>query len=289
MPTDIAAAESFVHANARLLDRHRLAVLVHGAPVEPVLDALRAYRNPDGGFGHALEPDIRGPESEPSATLHALEVLAEVGRLGDPMVAGAAAWVAAVAEPDGGVPFVMPTAAAHPHAPFIKPAPGGSFLTFALAGALWRADSDEPWLARATDWGWAELDRADEPGAYAVKFALDFLDAVPDEQRARAAIERFRPQLEPDGSIPVPGGAEDERLTPLTLSERPGARSRALFTDEQVEADLDRLEREQQADGGWMFDWAAWSPGQTAECRGLVTLLALAKLHAHGRIDLPAE
>jgi hypothetical protein len=288
MPTDIAAAESFVHANARLLDRHRLAVLVHGAPVEPVLDALRAYRNPDGGFGHALEPDVRAPGSEPSATLHALEVLAEVGRLGDPMVAGAAAWVAAIAEPGGGVPFVMPTAAAHPHAPFIKPAPGGSFLTFALAGVLWRAGSDEPWLARATDWCWAELDRSDESGAYPVKFALEFLDAVPDEQRARAAIERFRRQLEPDGSIPVPGGAEDERLTPLTLSGRPGARSRALFTDEQVEADLVRLEREQQDDGGWTFDWAAWSPGQTAECRGLVTLLALAKLHAHRRIELQA-
>lgn len=48
-----------VLANARLLDRHRLAVLLHGAPVAPVLDALRAYRNPDGGFGHALEPESR--------------------------------------------------------------------------------------------------------------------------------------------------------------------------------------------------------------------------------------
>src|SRR5215210_6493899 len=102
MPIDIAAAESFVHANARLLDRHRLAVLVHGAPVEPVLDALRAYRNPDGGFGHALEPDVRAPESEPSATLHALAVLAEVERLADPMVSAAAAWVASIAEPDAG-------------------------------------------------------------------------------------------------------------------------------------------------------------------------------------------
>jgi hypothetical protein len=73
MPVDIDAAERFVLANARLLDRHRLAVLVHGAPLEPVLDALRAYRNPDGGFGHALDPDIRAPESEPASTLHDLD------------------------------------------------------------------------------------------------------------------------------------------------------------------------------------------------------------------------
>src|SRR5215218_7523469 len=101
MPIDIAAAETFVLANARLLDRHRLAVLVGGAPVAPVLDALRAYRNPDGGFGHALEPDVRAPGSEPSATLHALGVLDEVGMLEDPMVADAAAWIATIAEPDG--------------------------------------------------------------------------------------------------------------------------------------------------------------------------------------------
>src|SRR5215218_9541064 len=107
MPIDIAAAETFVLANARLLDRHRLAVLLHGASVATVLDALRAYRNPDGGFGHALEPDVRAPESEPAATLHALEVLAGIGALGDPMVADAAAWVATIADPGGGVPFVL--------------------------------------------------------------------------------------------------------------------------------------------------------------------------------------
>ncbi len=94
VPVDVGAAERFVLANARLLDRHRLAVVLHGAPVEPVLDSLRAYRNSDGGFGHALEPDIRSPASEPSSTLHALMVLAEIGALDDPMADEAAAWVA---------------------------------------------------------------------------------------------------------------------------------------------------------------------------------------------------
>ncbi len=284
MPKDVDAAERFVHANARLLDRHRLAVLLHGAPVAPVLDALRAYRNPDGGFGHALEPDVRAPESEPAAALHALDVLAGIGALDDPMVAGAAAWVAAIAAPDGGVPFVLPTAAAHPHAPWMVPSDGGSHLTFALAGALWEAGSGEPWLGRATEWCWARLEGPDELSAYTVKFALDFLDRVPDEARAGAAIESLRPRIGADGTIPVPGGTEDERLTPLTLSERPGARSRALFRDDQIEADLDLLERRQQDDGGWTFDWLAWSPGQTVEWRGALTLRALATLRAHGRV-----
>ena len=286
MPIDIHAAERFALANARLVDRHRVAVLLHDAPVAPVLAALRAYRNPDGGFGHALEPDIRDPESQPACTVHALEILSEVGALDDPMVAEAAAWAGQVAEPDGGLPFVLDTPTGGPRAPFLANASssGGSFLTFALAGPLLEAGVADPWLERATAWCWERLDGDERPDAYGVRAALIFLDAVPDADRAREAIERLRPNLEPDGSIPVRGGIEGERLTPLKLSGRPGARSRALFTDEQIEADLDRLEREQREDGGWDFDWLAWSPGQTVDCRGAVTLLALATLRAHGRL-----
>jgi hypothetical protein len=287
MPVDVDSAERFMFANARLLDRHRLAVLLRGAPVAPVLDALRAYRNPDGGFGHALEPDVRAPESEPAATLHALEVLAEIGALEDPMVTGAAAWVATIADPDGGVPFVLPTAAAHPHAPWMVPSDGGSHLTFAIAGVLWEVGSSESWLRRATEWCWAKLERPDELSAYLVKFSLDFLDNVPDQLRASGAIEELRARIGADGSMPVPGGTETERLTPLTLSPRPGGRSRALFTDEQIEADLDLLAQRQRDDGGWTFDWLAWSPGQSVEWRGAVTLRALATLGAHRRIELP--
>ena len=117
-----------------------------------------------------------------------------------------------------------------------------------------------------------------------MKFALDFLDRVPDEERARDAIEGLRSRLGPDGSIPVPGGTEDERVRPLVLSERPGRRSRALFTDGQIQAELDALERGQQEDGGWTFDWLGWSPGQSVEWRGIVTVRSLATLVAHGRI-----
>jgi hypothetical protein len=286
VPIDIHSAEQFMLANARLLDRHRLAVLLHGAPIAPVLDTLRAYRNPDGGFGHALEPDVRAPESEPASTLQALEVLTEIGALDDPMVADAAAWVATIADPDGAVPFVLPTAAAHPHAPWMVPSDGGSHLTFAIAGALWEAGSDEPWLARATEWCWAKLQRADELSAYWVKFSLDFLDHVSDQARAAAAVEQLRSRLDADGSIPVPGGTESERLTPLTLSPRPHGRARALFTDDQIDAELDRLGQGQQEDGGWTFDWLGWSPGQSVEWRGAVTLRALATLSAHGRVEL---
>jgi len=229
MPADVAAAEQFLLANARLLDRHRAAVLLHGAPVAPVLDTLRAYRNPDGGFGHALEPDVRAPQSEPVATLGALDVLAEIEALDDPMVSDAAAWIASIADSDGGVPFVLATAAASPHAPWMVPSAGGSHLTFALTAALWKADAGDPWLRRATDWCWAKLEHPEELSAYWVKFSLDFLDHVPEPSRASAAIEGLRPFIGSDGSLPVPGGTENERLTPLTLSATRHAQPRAVY------------------------------------------------------------
>ena len=143
---DIERAERFLSETARLLDRHRAAVLLHGAPPEPALRALLAYRNDDGGFGHALEPDVRDPGSQPAATVHALEVLSEIGVLDPPMVAGAAAWAAGVAHPDGSLPFVLPTAADSPHAPWMGPDDGPSFLTFGAVAAFSRAGVDSAWV-----------------------------------------------------------------------------------------------------------------------------------------------
>jgi hypothetical protein len=280
---DLDAAEQFVHANARLIDRHRLAVLLHGAPAGPVLDALRAYRTPDGGFGHALEPDVRCPGSQPSAVLQALEILASLGALDDPLVGEIGDWLTTITNPDGGVPTVLPSADGHPRAPWMVPAPESGFLTYAFAAKLWQAGSSHPWLEAATEWCWTTIEAADGVGGYTVKFALDFLDAVPDPARAAAAIERFRATLDADGNLPVEGGTEDEKITPVTLSPHPGTPSRALFTPGQLDADLDRLEAGQHDDGGWDVDYLHWSPGQALDWRGIATVQAIATLRTNGR------
>jgi hypothetical protein len=58
-----------------------------------VLRALAAYCSGDGGHGHALKPNVRGPFSETTSTLHALEVLDELVALANPL-ADVADWVA---------------------------------------------------------------------------------------------------------------------------------------------------------------------------------------------------
>ena len=282
MPIDRAAAETFVWSAARLVDRHRYAMLFGEGSADPVLAALSGYRNADGGFGHALEPDLRCPGSQPAATLYALEMLHEAGRLDSEMARGARAWIAQVAAPDGGIPQALPGFERYPHAPWWSPGPG-SLLTFGLAGVLHAgAVTGDEWLERATGWCWRAIDDVAEPSGYWLKFACAFLDAVPDEDRARAAIASLRSRVDPEAFAPA-GGTEGERLRPLDLSPRPGTRSRELFSEAEIAAHLDEVEDGQREDGGWMFDWLAWSPEQTSAWRGIVTIRALTWLRDNGR------
>ena len=77
---DVEAARNFVLGNARLLDRRRFLHRFEDGSAEAVLEALLPYRNEDGGFSHALEPDLRGLASQPVPLEHALHVLDEIDR-----------------------------------------------------------------------------------------------------------------------------------------------------------------------------------------------------------------
>ena len=108
MTVDLAAAQAFLDTHARILDRHRHALLQgHGDPGR-VLAALAAYRNPDGGYGWGLEPDLRAPESQPAAAGHAFEVFAEIAPHVSAHAAALCDWLDAITLADGGLPFVAP-------------------------------------------------------------------------------------------------------------------------------------------------------------------------------------
>jgi hypothetical protein len=63
-------------------------------------------------------------------------------------------------------------------------------------------------------------------------------------------------------------------VTAYGLTFGVGSRSRGPLTEAQIEAHLDTVEASQHDDGGWMFDWLAWSPAQTTAWRGIVTIRA---------------
>jgi hypothetical protein len=71
-------AKEFLYRNARLLDRKRFEYHFEGGSKAEVVNVLRTYQNQDGGFGNALEPDIRCPQSQPVPTEVALNIMEEV-------------------------------------------------------------------------------------------------------------------------------------------------------------------------------------------------------------------
>src|SRR6266702_614961 len=121
---DIHAAAAFIAASARVLDRRRFQRLFENGPATAVRDAVAAYRNEDGGFGHALEPDCRAPGSQPAAADMARRILNEANAWDENLVRGACDWLAAVAPAEGGAAFVEPPLEGWPHAPWWVPEDG---------------------------------------------------------------------------------------------------------------------------------------------------------------------
>jgi hypothetical protein len=289
MTADIQAATTFVHANARLLDRHRLAHLLDGGDPEPVVQALRAYRNPDGGFGNAIEPDMRAPDSQPVGIHTAIEFLEEVGVRDDPMIAGAADWLGSVERPGGGVAFCLPSVLDHPRGPWWEPSDATSITqTAANAAALHAIGADHPWLDRASDLLWRWLDELDlttaelGPGiAYDVRFAVWFLNAVPDAARAGAALDALAPSLLASGLITLEAGTGGDVQTPLDLAPFPDSRARRMFDQATIDAHLQALAAAQQEDGGWTPGYPQWSVASSLEWRGVYTVNVLRVLRAN--------
>jgi hypothetical protein len=91
---DFDAAAAFIAANARVVDRRRFQRMFGGGGAAPVRDAVAAYRNDDGGLGHALEPDCRAPGSQPLAVDLGLRILDETDAWDQDLVLGACDWLA---------------------------------------------------------------------------------------------------------------------------------------------------------------------------------------------------
>jgi hypothetical protein len=296
----VARGRGFLAGHARLLDRRRFELFFDGADAGLVLAALRAYRNPDGGYGHGLEPDLRAPGSQPAAAWHAFEVFADVAPVTAPEAVQLCDWLDATALPDGGLPFALPVDDPSGCAPFWADADPQAFslqITAIVAAHANRVAAHDPavaahpWLARATGRCLAAIDALEAaPEAYELAFAIGLLDAVHDrEPTAPAMLARLGEHLPADGRLAVVGGLPDETLHPLDVAPRPGRPARALLDAAAVAADLERLAAEQHEDGGWSVDFQSYSPAAALEWRGYATVRALSVLHENGMLEAPTR
>ncbi|WP_433235634.1 hypothetical protein [Actinomadura nitritigenes] len=290
---DLNRASDFMATHARLLDRRRFELLAGEGDRDAALAALNAYRNPDGGYGHGLEPDLRSRTSQPGPALHAFEVFAELAPVAAPEAAALCDWLETVTLPDGGIPFGVSVPDPAGCAPFwtgADPAASSLQITAVVAATAHRAAAHDPavaahpWLARATRFCLDAVRAKKEPHALELAFALWLLDVVhATEPEAAELIALLGEHIPPDGLVHVAGGLDDEMMRPLDFAPLPGTPVRALFAPDVVAAELDRLERAQEADGGWRVDFASYSPAAELEWRGYQTVKAVSILRANGR------
>ncbi len=293
----LARAEHFVWLTARVLEQRLFAYHFRDGDADPVESALDAYRNEDGGYGHALEPDLRGPVSQPLHTARALRVLDAVGHCGGQRVERMCRYLTSVSTRDGALPAVHPGQRGYPGAPFVPVVddpPGELLATGPVVGLLHRNDVWHAWLFRATDFCWQAAESLEASHPYEIEAAVAFLDSAPDRTRAEAAADRLgrlvREQrlavLDPDDldAYPVsPGYAPGEHHFPHDYATRPRSLARAWFTDDEMARSLDFLVSEQGEDGGWPVRWRHWAPAPALEARPGVTIEALRTLRAYGR------
>lgn len=268
---NVEKAKQFIEKNARPVELAQYRCLFENGPKAALIDALKPYQNPDGGFGNALEADNWNPNSTPITTNDALITLFETGALweaGD-MAKGIAKYLASGDGFDQGKQRwvgSIPSNLDHPHAIWWEPGDhegDGWNPSVSLAAFLVCMGEEGPWrdiVAQA----FAELEAVGEGDSHTVKcFMLAYglleqygIDGVTDMDKAREAIQRAVSQAlcrEPEkygveyvagpsaffyGSSPfVPEGIQ-----------------------ELIEADLAAMDKQQMEDGGFDISWQWWTP-----------------------------
>jgi hypothetical protein len=202
------------------------------------------------------------------------------------MVKAAIDWLSAIAPAEGGAAFVEPSVADGPHAPWWVPAeghPASVIQTGQIAGLLYARGFAHPWLDRAAGLMWERIAALTEPNGYEMFGVLAFLQHVPDRSRALAAFDRVGPLLLDRNLVTLDPEATGEVQGPLEFAPLPDSIARALFDDATIAAHLDHLAAAQRDDGGWTFNWLAWSPAAAADWRGFLTVDNLRILRANGR------
>jgi hypothetical protein len=288
-PERLTAAERYLLLNARLIDRLRFAHLFRDGSAAAVRSALAAYANDDGGFGNALEPDLRGAGSQPQPVEVALHVLDETTGPDDPfdgpIVQAVCGYLARVSTSDGGVPFALPSVRGTPAAPWWQTPddpPGNLNPTAAIVGLLHKHGVSNAFVDTATHFCWNRIDGLSDTNPYLAMAVLTFLDHIPDRARAEAAFDRLTPLI--TNHVELDPHAAGEAHLPLDFAPHPDGFGRRLFTDEVIEQHLDAVVSGQSEDGSWAFNWPAWTPVVRHEWGGFVTVARLMTLRDYGRL-----
>lgn len=262
MAVDLKKARDFVYSSGALWERSIFGFLFEDRALAHVHQALLAHKNPDHGWGHALEHDVRTPDSNPIALEFLLTVLRISGLPAGSLLDKTATWVEANRNPDG---TLKPPASFfdYPHAPWwgeLGVAPPAD----SIVGNLSRLKCSTPSLDETTA-QWVinnrtpEKIRANEWLFMAYHFHDYFFGVkdFPDLEIYRAAtIQNIA-----DCAAKMP---EQQYYVLLQFAPAPDTFVAQAVPDTLINRSLDYVASTQRDDGGWndehnLSQWFPWT------------------------------
>ena len=300
-------ARAFLTTQARPLDRALFEHRFEAAPAERVLAELARYQNDDGGFGHALEPDLRTPSSSALATGIGLTVLKELKCSPEhTMVADAVQFLRETFDEQGQMWRVIPhDANDYPHAPWWHDEDGSLARTFdgfliipraQIVGLLHDYSALVPadWLDATTEATVTAIETlggdAFGGGGDTLRYALDLVETEPLPQRFK---DRLMPRLRELAAQVICRDPQEWNgycATPLKIAPAPRSVVEDVLKGD-LQRNLDYKIDHQSPTGAWEPTWTwgdfyreAWEQARL-EWQGHLTLQTLTTLHAFGRIE----
>ena len=237
---------------------------------------ILCYKNPDAGFGHGMEHDLKAPDSNPLALEYLLGVMKHTEMPAGALLNGTADWVEGQMKADGSLRN-PPQTRDYPLAPWWQEA-GGQTLPDSIVGNLIRFDRATPSLVEKTK-RWALANHSPESimanewlfmayHAFDFFFAIDDLPGLDDLRGATI-----------DNIVACARAAPDNQVDSLfVFAPYPDSLIAKALPAGLLDRFLDQLGARQQEEGHWrdQHDLPQWFP--------MTTINALLALRRHGRL-----
>jgi hypothetical protein len=274
MTINFKAARDFVYANGTLWERSLFAYLFQNGDLSHLHHHLKGYQNGDGGYGNAMEHDIRCPHSHPLALEYLSGVLDQyqipLGNLLD----GAPEWLERHQNEDGSL-INPPEVLDYPHAGWWDG--GGQHIPASTVGLLMKWGKATPQLRERTA-RWVannlNIDQLQKNDWLFMSYhAYDYymnVDTAPNLEACReGAVETIL-----DLAYKAP---DDQTYSLFRFAPTPDSVVAKAAKEGFIEAKLDYLLSTQGDDGGWrdQHGLPQWYP--------MVTISNLYTLRNYGR------
>lgn len=298
-------ARNYLKTQARHLELALFEYRFEGLPADHALLTLSQYQNSDGGFGKALEPDMRSPSSSALATEIGLRTLVDLGATYDhSLVSSAVCYLLNSLNQATKTWRVVPLDVnEYPHAPWWHDESGSLAKTFdsfkiipraGILASLYHFAEFLPdnWLFEITQATITDILEMDQNkflgGGDALVYAQRLAETpyLPQENHVKL-VDRIC-QLAEWVVTRDPAAWSQYSIPPLKLAPSPQSTTASVLVND-IPANLDYLIDSQNPLGFWDVTWAwnnfpvEWENAKN-EWRGILTLQALQTLSEYGRI-----